>query len=134
MTPTVHYDNEVTLKMKIEVSSHASDVTISGVTEPVIGQRVSEQVITLKEGEPGILAGISPSRTASTSAAPPASANCRFFKYFFSSRSKETQQDEVVFLLIPHIVRESLLTHLNTRAIDSGTGQSIELRRLEGSE
>ncbi len=33
-----------------------------------------------------------------------------FFKYFFSSQNKEVQQDEIVFLLIPHIVRESVLT------------------------
>jgi len=39
------------------------------------------------------------------------------------------QQNEIVFLLIPHIVRESVITRQNTRAIDTGTGQSIELRR-----
>ncbi len=133
MTPTVHYNSEVTLKMKIEVSSHASDVTISGVTEPVIGQRVSEQVITLKEGEPGILAGILTKSDSLNISGTPGIGEIPLLKYFFSSRSKETQQNEVVFLLIPHIVRESLLTKLNTRAIDSGTGQSIELRRIEAS-
>jgi general secretion pathway protein D len=34
-------------------------------------------------------------------------------------------------MLVPHIVRESILTGLNTRAIDTGTGQSIELRHVE---
>ena len=47
MTPTVHFDHEVTLKMKIEVSSQSGSVTISGVTEPIIGQRIVEQVIQL---------------------------------------------------------------------------------------
>src|SRR5207302_7506165 len=56
MTPTVHNDREITLKMKIEVLSHVSDVTISNVTEPVIGQRSSEQFITLKDGQPSLLA------------------------------------------------------------------------------
>jgi general secretion pathway protein D len=134
MTPTVHYDNDVTLKMKIEVSSQQGSQTISGVTEPIIGQRTTEQVITLKEGEPGILAGILAKQDNLNVSGTPGLGELPFFKYFFSSRSKEVQQDEVVFLLIPHIVRESLLTHLNTRAIDSGTGQSIELRRLESSE
>ena len=134
MTPTIHYDNEVTLKMKIDVSSHQGDVTISNVTEPVIGQRTTEQVITLKEGEPGILAGILTKQDNLNVSGTPGLGELPFFKYFFSSRNKEVQQDEIVFLLIPHIVRESLLTSLNTRAIDSGTGQSIELRRLEGSQ
>ncbi len=39
MTPTIHYDRDVTLKMKIEVSSVASESNISGVTEPIIGQQ-----------------------------------------------------------------------------------------------
>ena len=58
MTPTVHFDRQVTLKMKIEVSSQQGSVTISGVTEPIIGQRTVEQVIQLREGEPSILAGL----------------------------------------------------------------------------
>ena len=36
-----------------------------------------------------------------------------------------------MFLLIPHIVRESLLTRLNTAAIDTGTGTNIELRKSD---
>ena len=58
MTPTVHYDHDVTLKIKIEVTSRAASVTISGVTEPIISQRVVDQVIRLREGEASILGGI----------------------------------------------------------------------------
>ncbi len=128
MTPTVHFDHEVTLKMKIEVSSQSGSVTISGVTEPIIGQRIVEQVIQLKEGEPSILAGILTKQDNRGVSGTPGLGELPFFKYFFSSQSKETQQDEIVFLLIPHIVRESVLTRINTRAIDTGTGQAVELR------
>jgi general secretion pathway protein D len=58
VTPTVHFDRDVTLKIKIEVTSHSSDVTISGVTEPIISQRTVDQVIRLREGEASILGGI----------------------------------------------------------------------------
>jgi general secretion pathway protein D len=129
MTPTVHYDRDVSLKMKIEVSTQSGSVTISGVTEPIIGQRVIEQTIQLKEGEPSILAGILTKQDNRTNSGTPGLAEIPFFKYFFGSQYKELQQDEVVFLLIPHIVRESVLTRMNTRAIDTGTSQSIELRR-----
>jgi general secretion pathway protein D len=129
MTPTVHYDREISLKMKIEVSSQTSSVTISGVTEPIIGQNVSEQVIQLKEGEPSILAGIITKQDNKATSGTPGLGEIPFFKYFFSSTNKEVQQNEVVFLLIPHIVRESIISRLNTRAIDTGTGQQIELRR-----
>ncbi len=129
MTPTVHYDREVSLKMKIEVSTHNGDQTISGVVEPIISQRVIEQVIQLKEGEPSILAGILSKQDTRGVNGTPGLGELPFLKYFFSAQNKETAQDEIVFLLIPHIVRESVLTRLNTRAIDTGTGQSIELRQ-----
>jgi general secretion pathway protein D len=129
MTPTVHYDHEVTLKLKIEVSSTNSSSTISGVTEPIIQQNVSEQVIQLKEGEPAVLAGlINKQDNLSISGTPGLGELPFFFKYFFSSQSKEVISNEIVFILIPHIVRESVLTRMNTRAVDTGTGQFIELR------
>ncbi|WP_433964090.1 cohesin domain-containing protein [Tunturiibacter gelidiferens] len=129
MTPTVHYDREVTLKMKIEVLSHASDVTISGVTEPVIGQRSSEQVITLKDGEPSLLAGIITKQDSLNINGTPGVGELPILKYFFTSRDKINDKTEIVFIIIPHIVRESVLTRANVRPIDTGTGQSIELRR-----
>jgi general secretion pathway protein D len=134
MTPTVHYDNGISLKMRVEVSSQQNTVTISGVAEPVIGQRIIDQVIQLKEGEPSILAGILTKQNNLNVNGTPGIAELPIFKYFFSSRKTETQQDEVVFLLIPHIVRESVLSRLNTRAIDTGTGQSIELRHSDTAE
>ena len=129
MTPTVHYDREVTLKLKIEVLSQNGSVTISGVTEPIIGQRSVDQVIQLKEGEPSILAGILTQQDNKGVSGTPGLGELPFFKYFFSTQSKEVQKDEIVFLLIPHIVRESVISRLNSRAIDTGTGTSIELRR-----
>ena len=131
ITPSVHYDREVSLKTKVEVSQQNGSVTISGVTEPIIAQRVLEQVIQLKDGEPSILAGIVTKQDNKSVSGTPGLGELPFFKFFFSTQNKEVQQDEIVFLLIPHIVRESVLTRLNTAVIDTGTGASIELRRDE---
>jgi general secretion pathway protein D len=129
LTPTVHYDREITLKLKIEVLSHASDVTISGVTEPVIGQRSTEQTIQLKDGEPSLLAGIITRQDTINISGTPGLGEIPILKYFFSSRATDNDKDEIVFVLIPHIVRESVLSRINTRAIDTGTGQAFELHR-----
>jgi general secretion pathway protein D len=129
LTPTVHYDHEVTLKLKMEVSSEGPIQMISGVAEPIIEQNVSEQTIQLQEGEPAILAGlITRQNNLSITGTPGLGELPFFFKYFFSSQSREVQSNEIVFILIPHIVRESVLTRMNTRAIDTGTGSAIELR------
>ncbi len=129
ITPTVHQDREISLKMIIEITNEASTVTISGVQEPVIGQRRVEQVIQLKEGEPSILAGILTKSESDALSGTPGLSNIPILRDIFSSRSRDHSQDEVVFLLIPHIVREPLVTRMNTRAIDTGTGTAIELRR-----
>ena len=129
ITPTVHQDREITLKMVIDISNHASDVTISGVQEPVIGQRKIEQTIQLKEGEPSILAGILTRQESNALSGTPGLSDIPILKRLFSTVNHDKSQDEVVFLLIPHIVREPLVTRLNTRPIDTGTGTAIELRR-----
>ena len=133
MTPTVHFDREVSLKLKVEISSEDGSDTISGVTEPVIAQRVSDQTIQLKDGEPSILAGLLQKQDTRSVSGTPGLGELPFFKYFFSSQSKEVQSDEIVFLLIPHIVRESLITDENTRPIYTGTGSSVELIRRDAS-
>jgi general secretion pathway protein D len=129
MTPTVHYDGEVSLKLKIEISSQTGTSTIDGVAEPIISQRVVQQVIQLKDGEPSILAGLLQQQDTKSVSGTPGLGELPFLKYFFASQDKKVQTDEIVFLLIPHIVRESLLTDANTRVVDSGTGQGIQLRR-----
>ena len=134
ITPTVHYDHEVSLKMKVEISSQNGSVTISGVTEPIISQRVAEQVIQLKDGEPSILAGLLQQQDSVTVAGTPGLGELPFFKYFFSSQDKVQQSDEIVFLMIPHIVRESIVTDDNTRPIYTGSGQSIDLIRRDPSK
>ncbi len=129
MTPTVHFDREVSLKLKVEISSELAPVVISGVSEPIIAQRVAEQTIQLKDGEPSILAGLLQKQDTRSVNGTPGLGELPFFKYFFSSQNKETISDEIVFLLIPHIVRESLITDENTRPIYTGTGNSVELIR-----
>jgi general secretion pathway protein D len=131
ITPSVHYDREVSLKTKVEVSQENGTSTISGVTEPIIAQRVLEQVIQLKDGEPSILAGIVTKQDNNSVAGTPYLGELPFFKFFFASQDREVQQDEIVFLLIPHIVRESVLTNINRAAIDTGTSTSIELRHVD---
>jgi general secretion pathway protein D len=130
MTPTIHLDREVSLKLSVEVSNQSGSVTLQGgTTEPIIGQRASKTTIQLRDGEPCLLAGLLTKSDNSTNSGTPGLSDIPFLKYFFGSVFKETQQDEVVFILIPHIVRESVLTRLNTRSIDTGTQNDIAVRR-----
>ncbi len=57
ITPIVHYDRDVTLKIKIVSSQEEGSTNIGGITEPIISQRTADQVVRLKDGEVNILGG-----------------------------------------------------------------------------
>jgi general secretion pathway protein D len=134
MTPTIHLDHEISLKLSVEVSTEAGQVNLEGVTEPIIGQRSDKTTIQLRDGEPCLLAGILSKQDNYSNSGTPGLSDIPLIKYLFGTVNKEIQQDEVVFILIPHIVRESVLTRLNTRAIDTGTSNDYELRRAPAGE
>jgi general secretion pathway protein D len=129
MTPTVHYNHDVTMKLSIEVSSISNYVTISNVQEPVIAQKKSEQTIRLREGEASVLGGILNRQDIQSWSGLPGLSSIPLFKYLFGSKDHQTTDDEIVFLLVPHVVRSPYLTPTNLRPIDIGSGQSIELRQ-----
>lgn len=129
MTPTVHFDHDITLKLKMDDSSVAGSSTISGVTEPIIAQKDTEQTIRLKEGEASILSGILNKQDITSISAIPGLGELPLLRYIFGNKSHELIDDEVVFVLIPHIVRGQEISPLNLRRVDTGAGQAIELRR-----
>ncbi|HLY18313.1 MAG TPA: cohesin domain-containing protein, partial [Bryobacteraceae bacterium] len=130
MTPTIHYGGEVTLKLKIEDTSEGSPVTISGVQEPIIIQKTSEQTIRMREGEVGILGGILEQQESISWSGIPGLSSIPILRYLFGSKDHTKTDDELVFMLVPHVVRSQQLTAANLRTIDTGVGQAIELRRL----
>lgn len=131
MTPSVHYDNDVTLKLKITVSAQSGSVTISGVTEPILSQRVVDQVIRLHEGEASIIGGIQDDSDTQSWTGIPGLSSIPILKYLFGSKDHTIQKDEIVFVIVPHIVRSADIQQRNLRVIDTGTGQSIDLRHLD---
>ena len=130
MTPTVHYDHDITLKIKIEVTADTSSVTISGVTEPILSQRVVHQVIRLREGEASILGGIQEKQDQVSWSGIPGLSSIPGLKYLFGSKDHTIMDDQLVFLVVPHIVRSQTLDSVNLRPIDTGAGQSIDLRHI----
>jgi general secretion pathway protein D len=133
VTPTVHFDRDITLKIKIDVSAQSGSVTISGVTEPILSQRVAEQTIRLREGEANILGGIQEQQIQDNWSGIPGLSNIPILRYLFGSRDKIRQDDEIVFLVVPHVVRGQDLTPLNLRPIDTGSGLNVELRHVTGA-
>jgi general secretion pathway protein D len=130
ITPTIHYNRDVTLKLKLVISQTNGVVNLGGINEPIITQRTVDQVIRLREGEVNILAGILQQNTSNNLSGTPGLAQIPILKYAFSNTDKISMNDEIVFMLVPHVVRAEELSPLNLREVDTGTGNTVELHRI----
>jgi general secretion pathway protein D len=129
ITPTIHPDRSVSLKVKMEVSSVTSHVSIGGIDQPVIGQRTIEQEIRLKEGEVNLMGGMLEDTDLKSVSGWPFFSQIPILRYLFSQENVEHRENEIVFAMTPHIVRGHNISELNLRPIDVGTSNAIELRR-----
>jgi len=129
VTPRVHPNHEVSLKVVIDVSSHTSDATIGGITQPVISQRKIEHDIRLKEGEANILGGLFERTDTKTVNGWPGLAKLPIFGRLFSDNKTEQEEDEVLIVLTPRIVRMPEWTKANLRPLLSGTETEVKVKR-----
>jgi general secretion pathway protein D len=130
ITPHVHAGREVTLKLMMDVSAVTGNSNIGGISQPIIGQRKIEHEIRLREGEANLLGGIFENQDVKALSGLPGLSQIPILKYLFSSTNVEHKENEIVFVLIPHIVRGQELSDLNERTIEVGTGNAISLRHI----
>ena len=130
ITPKVHANGEVTLKVVMDISSVTGTSNIGGISQPVIGQRKIEHEVRLKEGEVNMLGGmLEDSQTKSLSGIPGLSS-IPILKYLFAQSTTDHSETETVFVLIPHVVRAHEYNDMNQEALDVGTANAIGLRRV----
>jgi len=129
VTPRVHPNHDVSLKLRIEISSHTSDVTIGGITQPVISQRTIEHDIRLKDGEVNILGGLIERTDTKNVNGWPGFAKLPILGRIFSDNRVDHAEDEVLIVLTPRIVRMPDWTKLNLRPMLSGTETTVQTKR-----
>jgi general secretion pathway protein D len=130
VTPHVHGDREVTLKISMEISSVVGQSSIGGISQPIIGQKKVEHEIRLRDGESSLIGGIlDDSQTRSLSGIP-GLAQIPILRYLFGQVTQDHSQDETVFVITPHVVRGTMVSELNQRQIDIGTASTISLHHV----
>lgn len=131
ITPRVHANREISMKVSVEVSSVTGTSDIGGIKQPIISQRKIDHDVRLREGEVSILGGlVERSQTKSISGWPGLS-KIPFLRYFFSSESVDTAETEVLIVLTPRIIRLPDITAANLRSISAGTDTNPQVRRVQ---
>ncbi len=130
ITPKVHANGEVTLKISMDISSVTGTSNIGGISQPVIGQRKIEHEIRLREGEVSVMGGMLEDSETKSLTGIPGLAQIPILKWLFGQTNTDHSENEIVFVLIPHIVRAPDITQMNQEALDVGTASAIEMRRV----
>ena len=134
IVPYVHGNRDVTLKMSFEISSVTGEQTISGVTEPTIGQRRIEHQVRLADGEVNLIGGILQDTESHSLSGYPLLTKIPLLKYLFGQENKDREQSEIMFAVTPHIIRSNEINDDNRRMVDLGNGSAVTYRAIESTE
>ena len=129
VSPRVHPDGDVSMKLSIEVSSITGTSNIGGITQPVISQRKIEHDIRMKDGEVSVLGGLIERTQTKNLNGIPGAAQLPLFRYLFSDNKNEIQESEVLIVLTPHVLRLPSITAENLRTIAAGTDTDARVYR-----
>lgn len=102
ITPRTHHNDDVSLAVKIEVSS-LSGTGFSGL--PTFGTRSITTTIRLRDGETNLLAGLIRDNERTILRGVPGLSDIPVLGKLFASNERETQQTDVVLMLTPRIIR-----------------------------
>jgi len=133
ITPHVHAGREVTLKISMDISSVTGQSSIGGINQPIIGQRKIEHEIRLRDGEANLLGGMLEDQQTKSLSGIPGLAQIPILRYLFGQTAKDHSENEIVFAIVPHIIRGTDVNEINQRAIDIGTSTTIELRHTRAA-
>ena len=104
--PRVHHNREVTLKVTVEVSQIAGEVTSErGPSQPIIGTRTINTVIRLQDAETNMLVGLYKEDDSSSTTGTPGLSDIPLLGRLFRNQSKDRQRTDLVLTLTPHIIR-----------------------------
>ena len=104
--PRVGVNGDVTMKITLEVSSRISDITgPSNATAPLIGTRNAETMLTLKDGETQVLAGLIDNRETRSIGGLAGLLNIPGLDRLTSNQKVNRSKNEIVLLITPHIIR-----------------------------
>jgi general secretion pathway protein D len=117
ITPRLHHDDEVTLAVKISLSS-ISGTGFAGL--PTFGNREIATTIRLKDGETNMLAGLIRDDERTVLAGVPGLSDVPLIGRLFALNHHENQQTDIILTLTPHIVRVLDLTEADLRPFRLG--------------
>ncbi len=123
--PTIQLDNDVVIKVGLEVSNLIRQVTgPGGTTAYEIGTRMTSTTLRLNDGETQILAGLINDEDRRTASGIPGLSGLPVIGSLFGVRNETRAKTEVVLLITPRIMRNLNLPDAALTRMAGGTDAS----------
>ncbi len=103
--PTIYADNDVAIKVNLEVSSITNRVTVGDTIAYEIGTRNVTTLLQLKDGETQILAGLIKDSDTRSASKIPGLGDIPVVGRLFSDHNTSRDKTEVVLSITPRIIR-----------------------------
>jgi len=127
ITPRTHHDDDVSLTLKIAVTS-ISGSGFGGL--PTFGNREVSTIIRLRDGETNMLAGLIRDDERRSLDGIPGLSDIPILGRLFAHNAKTTEQSDIILTLTPHIIRVLDLTEADLRPFRVGRDSVSPLAEL----
>lgn len=121
VTPRIHGAEEISMQIELEISSIKERINVGGLEQPVIGQRKVSHIIRIREGEATMIGGLMQASERLTRTGIPGLMHIPVIGRWLSSDKVETNDADLLVVLVPHIVRAPEISPENLRGVATGT-------------
>lgn len=129
--PDIHLQDEVAIKVSLEVSSIVKEVTSkNGTLSYQVGTRNASTVLRLKDGETQILAGLISDQERATGSGVPGLGDLPILGRLFSSRQDTHNKTEIVLSITPRLIRNIVRPDARAGEFWSGTEATLRTKPL----
>jgi len=131
--PTVYADDEVSIRIALEVSTLGTQVrTSSGSLVYQIGTRNANTALRLRDGETQLLAGLISNDDRSSASRIPGLGDLPVAGRLFSSQRDDNQRTELILAITPRILRNLRQPEANRTELWVGTENQTRMRPMAG--
>jgi general secretion pathway protein D len=127
--PTIYLNNEVAIRMQLEVSNLVNTITTkNGTTAYQLGTRQASTMLQLKDGENQVLAGLINNEERNSSNKVPGFSELPIISRLFGSQRDDNQKTEIVLSITPHLIRNVQRPEASASEFSAGTEASFRRR------
>lgn len=128
--PDIHLDDDVAIKLNLEVSNIVREIASGPTLAYQIGTRSANTVLRLKDGETQVLAGLISDEDRQSAQKFPGLGELPILGRLFSSHKNDAKKNEILLSITPHLTRANQRADARIVEFWSGTEGTLRSRPI----